>query len=161
IIAEHEAFLRRLMKGCLLSRKVVVLRALLALKDLALQFVKLSDRFLSRRIEVLVEEDSDLSAAGSSKTPEWERRIQRADRTRAVIEASLMGSQYISSIKPLRAKLIEKTVEFMAQLAEAHLGAAAEGGETREDLESLTNLVARLDYNHYFAKLRSQSARDA
>lgn len=31
---QHKAFLRRLMKGCLLSRKVVVLRALLNLKEL-------------------------------------------------------------------------------------------------------------------------------
>jgi hypothetical protein len=39
-VEQHQAFLRRLMKGCLLSRKVVVLRALLNLKELALRFVK-------------------------------------------------------------------------------------------------------------------------
>lgn len=53
---QHQAFLRRLMKGCLLSRKVVVLRALLALKELALRFVKLSDEAASLRWDALEEE---------------------------------------------------------------------------------------------------------
>lgn len=39
-LEQHRSFLRRVLKGCLLSRKVVLLRSLLALKDIALQFVK-------------------------------------------------------------------------------------------------------------------------
>lgn len=56
IVEQHKAFLRRLMKGCLLSRKVVVLRALLGLKDLALRFVRLSDDTASLKWDALEEE---------------------------------------------------------------------------------------------------------
>lgn len=41
------------MKGCLLSRKVVVLRALLSLKELALRFVRLSDEAAALKWEAL------------------------------------------------------------------------------------------------------------
>ena len=56
IVEQHKAFLRRLMKGCLLSRKVVVLRALLGLKDLALRFVRASDEHAALSWEALEEE---------------------------------------------------------------------------------------------------------
>ena len=61
---QHKAFLRRLMKGCLLSRKVVVLRALLGLKELALRFVKLSDEHAALKWEALEEEAEQRCLAG-------------------------------------------------------------------------------------------------
>lgn len=53
---QHKAFLRQLMKGCLLSRKVAVLRTLLSLKDLAMRFVKVSDDAASVPWDALDEE---------------------------------------------------------------------------------------------------------
>jgi hypothetical protein len=52
--------MKRVLKGCLLSRKVGVLRALLALKDIALQFVALSDRHMKVDIEALEKDALEL-----------------------------------------------------------------------------------------------------
>lgn len=61
---QHKAFLVRLMKGCLLSRKVVVLRALLALKELALRFVRVADDAAAIKWEAL-EEEAEQKCMGS------------------------------------------------------------------------------------------------
>jgi hypothetical protein len=41
-VAHHKEFLRKVMKGCLLSRRIRVLRILMDLKALALRFAQLS-----------------------------------------------------------------------------------------------------------------------
>jgi len=40
----------------------------------------------------------------------------------------------------------------MNALADAHRQARSEKSDTREELESLLNLMARLDFNGYFAR---------
>lgn len=40
-------------------------------------------------------------------------------------------------------------VEFSAQLAAVHRQAQSDRSDTREELESLLNLIARLDFNGY------------
>jgi hypothetical protein len=68
IIEQHRAFLRRLMKGCLLSRKVVVLRCLLALKETALKFVKVADGAVSLPWDKL-DDDVEARFAGAGEHP--------------------------------------------------------------------------------------------
>lgn len=74
IVEQHKAFLRRLMKGCLLSRKVVVLRALLSLKELALRFVKISDEAAALKWEALEEEAEQKCMGGGAMR--WAVRLQ-------------------------------------------------------------------------------------
>ena len=84
IVEQHQAFLRRLMKGCLLSRKVVVLRALLALKELALRFVKLSDEAASLRWDALEEEaeQRSLGAGAAARAGRAGLRLGGGDSAR-------------------------------------------------------------------------------
>lgn len=44
IVGHHQALLRRIMKGCLLSRRVKLLRTLVELKALALKFTEVTAR---------------------------------------------------------------------------------------------------------------------
>lgn len=47
----------------------------------------------------------------------------------------------------LRARFIKRVREFMAALADAHRTAHSERTDSREELESLLNLMTRLDFN--------------
>lgn len=49
----------------------------------------------------------------------------------------------------------------MATLADAHRTAHNERSDTREELESLLNLMARLDFNGFFSAHVAAAARDA
>lgn len=49
--------------------------------------------------------------------------------------------------RELHAKFVVKVQEFMAALADAHRTAHSERSDSREELESLLNLMSRLDFN--------------
>jgi hypothetical protein len=63
VIECHASLLRRVLRGCLLSRRVALLRALLGLRDAALSFVRLADRHLALDWGRL-EDEADLAVAG-------------------------------------------------------------------------------------------------
>ncbi|KAL4425465.1 hypothetical protein ABPG75_009481 [Micractinium tetrahymenae] len=152
IVEQHKAFLRRLMKGCLLSRKVTVLRALLGLKDLALRFVKLSDESAALKWDQLEEEvEQKCLAQGRKPDGRREERLLKATLARSALERQLSQPQFASSIKELRVGFIRRVQEFMGALADAHRTAHSERSDTREELESLLALMSRLDFNGYFS----------
>lgn len=159
VIAEHAAFLRRLLKGCLLSRKVVVLRALLALKDLALQFVRVSDKFLDISATITTEEEEYPSRRPSIEHMSHAARVERARRRQDALASALASPEYDAAVSELRSKFTEKTREFMAQLSEARRSAALDGIEPKEELDSLDNLILRLDlYGFFHAHEHSMTA---
>ena len=47
----------------------------------------------------------------------------------------------------LHSKFVGKVGEFMAALGDAHRTAHSERSDSREELESLLNLITRLDFN--------------
>ena len=53
--------------------------------------------------------------------------------------------------RELRRKFEAKCGEFMSALAEGHRSARSARAESREELEGLLNLMARLDFNGYFS----------
>lgn len=63
--------------------------------------------------------------------------------------------------RDLRTKFLAKAGEFMAALADAHRTAHSERSDTREELESLLNLMSRLDFNGYFSAQPRPAARPA
>lgn len=149
IIQQHHIFLKKVQKGLLLSRKVVVLRALLGLKDLALQFVNLSSRFLEVDYDA-VDEAAEIAVLGRhGMLIDRERRAARDLRLRATLEAMVMNKEFIAGISDLHTKFETKVGEFMTALAEAHSQARSERSDTREELEGLVNLMGRLDFNGY------------
>ncbi|RMZ52722.1 hypothetical protein APUTEX25_000841 [Auxenochlorella protothecoides] len=167
VLEQHHAFLRRVMKGCLLSRKVVLLRSLLALKDLALQFVKVSDRVLGALAEAGENEveaayggpcvDRGRRSSTAGEGPVWGERAVRAARRRSTLDAALSQPVFLSTVNTLYARCVERVGEFRAHLADAHRAAASERSDTREDLESLLNLQQRLDYNAFFPEPRPKA----
>ncbi|KAL4418839.1 hypothetical protein ABPG77_001502 [Micractinium sp. CCAP 211/92] len=152
IVEQHRAFLRRLMKGCLLSRKVTVLRPLLGLKELALRFVRLSDESAALKWDQLEEEvEQRCLAQGRKPDGRREERLLKATLARSALERQLSQPQFASSIKELRSGFIRRVQEFMGALADAHRTAHSERSDTREELESLLALMSRLDFNGYFS----------
>ena len=161
ILEHHSLFLHKILKGCLLSRKVVVLRALLGLKDLALQFVKLADKHLSLNFAALDEEaEADLNFMGR---PLWgaeaqrARRAGRAAKMRAALAKTLENPGFAGPIAELRKRFLNRVGDFVAALAEAHKQAQAEKTDTREELEGLLNLIARLDFNGFLGARLTES----
>jgi gamma-tubulin complex component 2 len=160
VIEHHRVFLRKVMKGLLLSRKVVVLRALLGLKDLALSFVSLSSRLIDVDYEAL---DAEAEAAGllpssaggrrgNAAGVSTERRAMRDMRVRAALDAALSNPDFLREVGALRSKFEARCGDFMSALAEALRQARSERSDSREELESLLNLMGRLDFNGYFTK---------
>ena len=162
VIEHHRVFLRKVMKGVLLSRKVVVLRALLSLKDLALSFVNLSTKFADIDYDAL---DAEAEAAGllfpvvkvgsEGKQRERhatcrERHLVRQAQIRRAIDSNLSKPEFIKGVRELRDKFEARCGDFMSALKEAHRQAQSDRSDTREELESLLNLMSRLNFNGYF-----------
>ncbi|PSC76155.1 Gamma-tubulin complex component 2 [Micractinium conductrix] len=152
IVEQHKAFLRRLMKGCLLSRKVVVLRSLLDLKEIALRFVRLSDEHASVKWDAL-DEEVEQRTLGAGRKPDGrrEQRMLKATLARSALERQMSRPEFASTMRDLRARFIKRVREFMAALADAHRTAHSERTDSREELESLLNLMTRLDFNGFFS----------
>jgi len=160
IVDHHRVFLKKVMKGLLLSRKVVVLRALLALKDLALQFVSKTTAFLTVDYDVIMMDGTDgagdparaQSKTGAAGAAATQRRRAKNVRVRATLDAALSDPEFSVAVRELQSKFEARCGDFMNALADAHRQARSEKSDTREELESLLNLMARLDFNGYFAR---------
>lgn len=140
MLIHHQSFLSKAMKGLLLSRKVVVLRSLLSLKQLALDFVA-----LMACLDINPKSDDMLGDEVGEKVL---GRVQRED----FLVKGLSDTTFASSLRDIHAKFESRCGEFMASLAEAHEQARTEQTETREELEGLVNLTSRLDFNGYFSR---------
>ena len=54
---------------------------------------------------------------------------------------------FLTCRRELQSKFVGKVQEFMGALADAHRTAHVERSDTREELESLLNLMSRLNFN--------------
>jgi gamma-tubulin complex component 2 len=140
MLVHHQSFLSKAMKGLLLSRKVVVLRSLLSLKQLALDFVA-----LMACLDINPKKDDMLGGEVGQMV------LGRAQREDFLVKG-LSDTTFASSLRDIHAKFESRCGEFMASLAEAHEQARTEQTETREELEGLVNLTSRLDFNGYFSR---------
>lgn len=162
IIEHHRVFLRKVMKGLLLSRKVVVLRALLSLKELALSFVNMSTKYVDLDYDAL---DAEAEASGllmptivigkdgkqKEQSPSTrERHLIRQLQIRRALESNLSKIEFRKGVTELREKFETRCNDFMSALKEAHMQAQSDRSDTREELESLVNLTSRLNFNGYF-----------
>jgi gamma-tubulin complex component 2 len=154
-VRHHREFLRKVMRGLLLSRRVVVVRALLALKDAAGAFVRLASGALLGAAGAAGDEApleaGALGAGGGATDPgrrEAAARAARAARARTALERALGEPAFGAALADLHARFEARVRDFLAALDEAREAARAERTDTREELESL---AARLDYNGYFA----------
>jgi gamma-tubulin complex component 2 len=153
IVEQHRLFLRKVLKGSLLSRKVAVLKAMMKLKDLALQFVRLSDRYLNLNYDAFDEEaENEMAAMGRDPRGsggQRERKELRALKARIALTQILEDPGFSGPVAELRNKFMDSVGGFVAALVETHKQAQAEKSDSREELESLLNLVSRLDYNSW------------
>ena len=153
IIEHHRVFLKKVMKGLLLSRKVVVLRSLLTLKQLALEFVGLSCTHVDLDVESSIEAESESSRqAAALGTLTRAQLMEKAARVRSAQDSALSDPEFSSKLHDLRSKFEARCSDFMSALGEAHRQARSERTDTREELEGLLNLMGRLDFNGYFAR---------
>jgi len=182
IVDFHKMFLRRVMKGLLLSRKVVVLRSLLSLKQTALDFVALSCRHVDLDLSIYdggdgLGGDTSSSRVGSASAggsvsgsgagggggaglkgkeaaaaAKRAKRIERESQIKSALNEALSNPEFSAGLNEYRTKFEARCRDFMSALAEAHRQARSERTDTREELEGLLNLMGRLDFNGYFAR---------
>lgn len=180
IVEFHKMFLRRVMKGLLLSRKVLVLRSLLSLKQTALDFVALSCRHVDLDLSIYDRGDGSGGDASSSRAgsasaggsasgagggasagakgkeaaaaAKRAKRIEKEAQIKSALNAALSNPEFSAGLNDYRIKFEARCSDFMSALAEAHRQARSERTDTREELEGLLNLMGRLDFNGYFAR---------
>ncbi|EIE26959.1 hypothetical protein COCSUDRAFT_46296 [Coccomyxa subellipsoidea C-169] len=191
-LAAHDDFLRRVMKGTLLSRKVKVLQRLSDLKGIvhrragpsltnpvckelltgclrgspvlarviasAVCGVKPrcgTARFLdnAKKLQLLLDniqaptEDLVTGQALSDR----ERRLLHAAELTAAAEAYVITDNFKCSVEEFQSDFLQRFKEFHEGLEEIHRNAVGSIGETREELDGLLNLIARLDYNNFLS----------
>jgi gamma-tubulin complex component 2 len=145
--AHHMVFLEKAMKGLFLSRKLKLPPALFKVEEIALDFVKLS--FDHMNIDYAALDRAAASCGGSL----LERQRFKARRIRAMMDASLTNSQYESQLKDLSLQFKMRCRDFLMLLVDAYEDSKRGTGrkKERDDLESLANLIDRLDgFNRYY-----------
>jgi len=146
--AHHLAFLEKAMKGLFLSRKLKLPPALFKVEELALEFVKLSFSHLDVDYVAL-----DRAAEGCGDNPS-ERRRFKSRRIRAVLDAALTNPQFESQLKDLSINFKTRCADFLALLVDAcqdsRKGQGAARRRDRDDVDCLSSLIERLDYNGFY-----------
>lgn len=152
MIAHHMAFLDKAMKGLFFSRKLKLPPALFKVEELALDFAKLTSNHLEIDYVALdrAAETSVQMENLSGNKAELERKRFKARRVRAVIDAALTNPQYESQLKEVSVKFKTRCRDFLSLLMDAYEESKKSKQGVREDLESLSNLIDRLDFNGYF-----------
>jgi hypothetical protein len=90
--------------------------------------------------------------SGGRKTErQRELRLLKAALARSELGRRLSQPTFAASISDLHGKFVLKVCEFINALGTAHKEAQKERSDTREELESLLNLMSRLDFNGYFS----------
>lgn len=149
--AHHMSFLEKAMKGLFLSRKLKLPPALFKVEELALEFVKLSFGHLDVDYAAL-----DRAAETCTGGP-TERRRFKARRIRALMDAALTSPEFESNLKDLSIKFKTRCGDFLTLLVDAYQdsrkGQGAGRRRDRDDLDCLSSLIERLDYNGFFSIL--------
>lgn len=154
MIAYHMVFLEKAMKGLFFSRKLKLPPALFKVQELALDFAKLTGKYVDIDYAALdrAAESSVQMENLSGSSAELERRRFKAKRVRAVIDAALTNPQYEGQLKELSVNFKTRCRDFLSLLMDAYEESKKSKHGSRDDLESLSNLIDRLDYNGYFCE---------
>ena len=147
--AHHMSFLEKAMKGLFLSRKLKLPPALFKVEELALEFVKMSFGHLDVDYAAL-----DRAAETCSGGP-TERRRFKARRVRAMMDAALTNPEFESTLKDLSVKFKTRCGDFLTLLVDAYQDSKKGPGpgrrRDRDDLDCLSSLIERLDYNGFYS----------
>eukprot|EP00891_Asterochloris_glomerata_P004229 jgi/Astpho2/4229/Aster-05189 len=147
VIEHHSAFLRRVLKGCLLTRQVRLLRTLLELKLLATKFSEGSIERLRVDFESIdqeVREDPSVANTHQAIT------AAKAERAADLLQSIVQDERFQWLVADCETNFSEKFRDFCSGLQEVHRKAQDDPTESREDLDSLLNLIDRLDFNSFF-----------
>lgn len=154
MIAHHMVFLEKAMRGLFFSRKLKLPPALFKVEELALDFAKLTSTHLDidyAALDRAAESSVQMENLSGSKA-DVERRRFKTRRVRAVIDAALTNPQYESQLKDLSVNFKTRCRDFLSLLMDAYEESKKSKLGAREDLESLSNLIDRLDFNGYFCQ---------
>ena len=151
MVAHHMAFLEKAMKGLFLSRKLKLPPALFKVEELALDFVKLSFDHLDVDYPAL---DRDAESCGDGPSALSERRRFKSRRVRAMLDTALTNPTFESRLKDLTINFKTRASDFLSLLADAardsKKGRGASRRRDRDDVDCLSSLIDRLDYNGYY-----------
>jgi gamma-tubulin complex component 2 len=154
MIAHHMVFLEKAMKGLFFSRKLKLPPALFKVEELALEFANLTAKHIDidyAALDRAAESSVQMENISGSKA-EMERRRFKARRVRAAVDAALTNPQYETQLIELSVKFKTRCRDFLSLLIDAYEESKKSKQGAREDLESLSNLIDRLDYNGYFCQ---------
>ena len=155
MIGHHMQFLEKAMKGLFLSRKLKLPPALFKVEELALEFAKLTFTHLDIDYMALDRAAESSVQLDNLKGPraEMERRRFKSRRVRAVLDAALTNPQYESQLREVSIRFKTRCRDFLTLLMDAYEDSKkSKQHGSRDDLESLCNLIERLDFNGYFCK---------
>ncbi|KAA6417682.1 MAG: Spc97 Spc98 family of spindle pole body (SBP) component, partial [Trebouxia sp. A1-2] len=172
VIGHHTDFLRKVLKGCLLSRKLTLLQSLVQLKKQAAVFTQLA---AALQIEPETTSDLDIVPAGDALLSGDKAQRRRKDReetaasTAALLQHVIGDPKFGKAVQELESSFVAKFSDFITgkhcllqpvhqcnancvlhKLQEMHRTAQSDAKESREELESLSNLIGRLDFNDFF-----------
>lgn len=178
MISHHLRFLEKVTKGLFLSRKIKLPPALFKVAELALKFAKLSAEHL--QIDYSEVEDIANSYIHRENLKGYKAKIMKrkfkSRRIRAMVNAALTNPQFESDLQYVvhlsvfntesRISIISLTMcrkvssefkegckTFLSLLIEAYHDAKKAKQDTRDELECLSNLIQRLNFNGYFSRL--------
>ncbi|KAL0053447.1 hypothetical protein WJX82_005855 [Trebouxia sp. C0006] len=149
VIGHHTDFLRKVLKGCLLSRKLTLLQSLVQLKKQAAVFTQLT---AALQIQPESENTSDLDVVPSGDKAQQRRndREEKAASTAALLQHVIGDPKFGKAVQELESCFGAKFSDFITELQEMHQTAQSDAKESREELDSLSNLIGRLDFNDFF-----------
>lgn len=151
VIGHHGDFLRKVLKGCLLSRKLTLLQSLLQLKKQAGTLTKITAA-LHIQPDDVGHSMLELDAVPKGDKTE-RRRNQRADKAASVaalLQHAISDDRFAAAVQDLEASFGTQFSGFITELQDLHQAAQSDAKESREELDSLSNLIGRLDFNDYF-----------
>ncbi|BDA43053.1 Gamma-tubulin complex component 2 [Coccomyxa sp. Obi] len=147
-LAAHEEFMKRVMKGTLLSRKVKTLKALNELKEVVNRFAKTGAR-LQKDLDQVISPTND-PITGEALQDRQRRVLHMAALAKAA-ETHVGNDNFQKDVIEVQELFQQKFQNFHEGLEDIHKGALGVHGETREELDGLLNLIARLDYNNFLS----------
>ncbi|KAL3137516.1 hypothetical protein ABBQ38_004802 [Trebouxia sp. C0009 RCD-2024] len=151
VIGHHGDFLRKVLKGCLLSRKLTLLQSLLQLKKQAGTLTKLTAA-LHIQPDDMGHSTSELDTVpkGDKTARRRSQRAEKAASVAALLQHAISDDRFAVAVQDLEASFGTHFSGFITELQDMHQAAQSDAKESREELDSLSNLIGRLDFNDYF-----------
>lgn len=135
IVQHHQSLLRRIMKGCLLSRRVKLLRTLVELKALALKFTEVTNRIRVPEPGAFSFEAEDDARGLHDFQKRRLRRATACDMARQCVEAA----SFDKAVRDLQTTFDAKYRDFIMQIGEIY----RVGGFVRVDVGLVRIVLGR------------------